>query len=72
MLIQTKSQAWAKLTHREIEVAERLLLGQSNQTIADALEIAIGTVKNYTSLIYAKSQVSNRVDFILKFAEKGQ
>jgi LuxR family maltose regulon positive regulatory protein len=48
-------------TPRELEVLKLLCEGQTNGEIADALIIAIGTVKFYTSQIYRKLGVRNRV-----------
>ncbi len=49
------------LTARELDVLKLLCEGLTNQEIADELVLAIGTVKYYTSQIYGKLSVRNRV-----------
>jgi NarL family two-component system response regulator LiaR len=50
------------LTEREREVLNLVVLGNSNQQIADALFISIATVKAHISSILAKLQVSSRAE----------
>ncbi len=49
------------LTHRELDVLKFLCDGLTNREIADELILATGTVKFYTSQIYSKLGVRNRV-----------
>lgn len=58
-------------TEREIEIIRLLTLGKSNREIADQLYLSVGTVKNYTSQIYAKIGVSDRGNAILFFRKLG-
>jgi DNA-binding NarL/FixJ family response regulator len=50
------------LTNREREVLRLLYRGLSNQQIADALTIELGTVKNHVHSILAKLNVRSRYD----------
>jgi DNA-binding CsgD family transcriptional regulator len=54
-----------QLTAREIQVAELLLKGLSNQEIEHTLHIAPGTLKTHTSHIYAKLGVGGRQKLLL-------
>ena len=55
-----------KLSKRELEVLKCLADGLSNQFIAEKLFLSLGTVKNYISNLYAKLEVANRTEAILK------
>ncbi|WP_075981897.1 response regulator transcription factor [Bacillus massilinigeriensis] len=55
-----------KLSKRELEVLKCLADGLSNQYIAEKLYLSMGTVKNYISNLYAKLEVANRTEAILK------
>lgn len=59
------------LTAREEEVLRLIAEGKNTQEIAKSLFITIGTVRNYVSVIFDKLQVSNRIEAITKFKEKG-
>lgn len=48
------------LTEREIDVLRNVARGESNQEIADNLQIAVNTVKTHIKNILAKLQVDNR------------
>ncbi len=54
------------LSHREEEVVRLLLEGKSNKQIASSLGISENTVEFHLKNIYAKHQVSSRVELILK------
>lgn len=58
-------------TNKEIEVIEYLVLGYSNQEIAEKMYLSIGTIKNYISQIYAKANVSDRANAIVYFKNQG-
>ncbi len=49
-----------KLTERELEICDLLAKGMENESIANALYISLGTVKNYLTTIYNKLEVNNR------------
>ena len=55
-----------ELSNREWEVVELLLQGKSNKLIASSLSITERTVEFHLKNIYAKFQVSSRVELILK------
>lgn len=51
-----------KLTEREIEVLERLVRGDDNKEIAEALSITPNTVKTHLSNIMEKLHLRNRIE----------
>src|SRR5512138_3836533 len=55
-----------RLSKRETEVLELLLEGKSNKQIAGSLDISIRTVEFHLKNIYAKFQVTSRIELILK------
>lgn len=55
-----------KLSNREWEVVNLLLQGKSNKLIASSLGISERTVEFHLKNIYAKFQVSSRIELILK------
>lgn len=57
------------LSKREREVVELLLQGKSNKLIAASLDIAERTVEFHLKNVYAKFQVSSRVELILKLRD---
>jgi two-component system, NarL family, nitrate/nitrite response regulator NarL len=59
------------LTARERDVLEWLALGYSNKRIAKQLEIAESTVKFHIAAIYAKFNVSSRVEAVNIAARRG-
>ena len=59
------------LTSREEEVLEQIANGASNQEIALALSIALGTVKNHLKNIYAKLNVNSRTQALSRARELG-
>jgi DNA-binding NarL/FixJ family response regulator len=54
-------RAFPDLTHREAEVLSLVIASFDNHEIADQLGIAQQTVKNYTSTVYAKLGVRDRL-----------
>ena len=54
----------ATLTQREREVLYLLVQAHDNKQIADSLQVAMQTVRNYISSIYNKLQISNRMDLV--------
>ncbi len=52
------------LTARELEVLQLMAQGHTNQQIAEALIISVGTAKWYTGQIYGKLGVSNRTQAV--------
>lgn len=52
------------LTRREKEVLYLMLQAHDNTQIAQSLDVAIQTVRNYISAIYGKLHVSNRMELV--------
>ncbi|MBD8499474.1 MULTISPECIES: response regulator transcription factor [Paenibacillus] len=59
------------LTDREKEVLELIADGKNTKEIASQLYLTTGTVRNYISVILDKLDVSNRIEAIMRFKEKG-
>jgi DNA-binding NarL/FixJ family response regulator len=59
------------LTDREREVLRLIAAGMNNREIADALDVAEGTVKNHTSSILSKLGVRDRTRAVLKALRRG-
>ncbi|WP_053220220.1 response regulator transcription factor [Virgibacillus senegalensis] len=59
------------LTEREEQVMKLMADGMDTKEIASQLSIANGTVRNYISVILDKLEVSNRIEAISRFREKG-
>jgi two-component system, NarL family, response regulator DesR len=59
------------LTERENEVLVLMADGKNTKEIASALYLTTGTVRNYISAILDKLDVSNRIEAIKQFKEKG-
>jgi len=59
------------LTEREKEVMELIANGKNTKEIASQLYLTTGTVRNYVSVILDKLGVSNRIEAIMRFKEKG-
>lgn len=56
-----------KPSNRETEVMRLVVLGKSNQEIADELFLAVGTVKTHIHNILVKTEQQNRTTLILHF-----
>ncbi|MFB4161360.1 response regulator transcription factor [Geomicrobium sp. JSM 1781026] len=59
------------LTDREGQVIQLIAEGKSTKEVADHLKIKTGTVRNYVSVIYEKLNVSNRIEAISLFKDRG-
>lgn len=59
------------LTEREEQVIKLIAEGKTTKEIAKELFITTGTVRNYVSTILDKLQVTNRIEAIKRFREKG-
>lgn len=59
-----------QLSKREIEVMHKLLEGRSRKQIAEELFITESTVKKHTTSIYAKLEVSGRIELISKMTHQ--
>ncbi len=59
------------LTTRETEVLGLVAEGKTTKEIAKELFLSPGTVRNYISTILDKLEVSNRIEAIVRYKEKG-
>lgn len=59
------------LTKREIEILRLLASGYNNREIAEAFDVAEGTVKNHVSNILTKLDARDRTRAVLKALENG-
>ena len=62
---------FADLTEREREVLELVARGRSNAEIGKQLMISAKTVRNHVSNVFAKLQVSDRAQAIIRAREAG-
>ena len=65
-----KDESSAALSRREKEVVGLLLQGKSNKQIALSLGVSERTVEFHLRNIYNKTQVSSRVELILKLGKR--
>ncbi len=66
-----EEQSENPLTDRESEVLDLVSKGKTTKEIANELYLSPGTVRNYISTILDKLDVSNRIEAIARFKEKG-
>ncbi|MDL4841209.1 response regulator transcription factor [Aquibacillus rhizosphaerae] len=59
------------LTDREEQVIKLMADGKNTKEIASQLFLTNGTVRNYISVILDKLEVTNRIEAISRFKEKG-
>src|SRR5690625_673964 len=59
------------LTEREEQVIHLIAGGKNTKEIAELLYITTGTVRNYVSVILDKLEVSNRVEAVSRYEQKG-
>jgi DNA-binding NarL/FixJ family response regulator len=64
-------KAFPELTDREREILELLARGHPNPSIARALSLSPKTVANYVSAIFAKLQVADRAEAMIRAREAG-
>jgi DNA-binding NarL/FixJ family response regulator len=55
-----------KLTHREQEVSDCLILGMQNKRIANQLGISYRTVEDHRATIFRKREVHNAIELTRK------
>ncbi len=60
-----KASLYDELTEREQEIATLMVEGLGNKQIAEKLYISEGTVKNYISSIYDKTDIHDRVKLVV-------
>ena len=63
-MLAEKSQQFASLSDREMEILELVATGLTNQEIAERLEISKRTVDNHISNILTKTKTDNRVELV--------
>jgi DNA-binding NarL/FixJ family response regulator len=66
-----KAPAFPELTEREHEVLDLIAQGQANASIARRLFLSEKTVRNHVSNIFAKLQVADRAEAIVRAREAG-
>ena len=66
-----KDSVSAAMTPREMLIAESLVASWTNKEIASAQNLSPGTVKNYTSNLFAKLDVRNRAEAVVRLKELG-
>ena len=66
-----RSEKFAELSDRELEVLKTLASGKRNKQIAEVLFISEKTVKNHVSAILWKLQVNSRAEAALLAAKEG-
>ena len=64
-------QAFPELTGREREVLDLIARGESNADIARSLTISVKTVRNHVSNIFAKLQVADRAQAVIRARDAG-
>ncbi len=65
------AEVFPQLTPREREILDLLAAGRSNAQIAQALFLSPKTVRNNTSNIFAKLQVADRAEAIVRARDSG-
>jgi DNA-binding NarL/FixJ family response regulator len=68
---QAAADAFPELTEREREILRLIAQHASNQEIAHHLHLSPKTVRNYTSNIFAKLQVADRAEAIIRARDAG-
>jgi DNA-binding NarL/FixJ family response regulator len=68
---QAADSGIAQLTEREHQILGLIARGQSNSAIAAQLALSIKTVQNYVSNIFAKLQVEDRAQAMLRARDAG-
>ena len=61
-----------RLTERERDIVERVCRGRSNDEIARATRLTVGTVKQYLNRIFAAVGVHNRVQLVVAAIAHGR
>ena len=68
---RTRAPAFPSLTEREHEILDLIAAGHSNPSIARHLFLSDKTVRNHVSNIFAKLQVADRAEAIVRAREAG-
>lgn len=64
-------QALASLSHREVEVLERIATGRTNREVAAELSVSVHAVKFHLASIYRKLGVANRTEAVVVLLRAG-
>ena len=67
----TAPRVFPEVTDREREILQLIAQGASNAIIADQLSISLKTVRNHVSNIFAKLQVADRAQAIVRARQAG-
>ena len=70
-LDRERAKMLQQLTPREVEVLKLLMQGHTNPKIAQELYISLGTVKNHVEHIFAKLEVSDRTQAVVRAFKLG-
>jgi len=62
-------EPFAALTAREREIVALMLQGHSSRSIAEAVAISVGTVKNHRKNIYRKLAVHSQSELFARFLD---
>jgi DNA-binding NarL/FixJ family response regulator len=68
---QSPTYTFPDLTERERQILALLAAGRTNQEIAERLVLTLKTVRNYVSNVFAKLQVTDRAQAIIRAREAG-
>jgi DNA-binding NarL/FixJ family response regulator len=68
---RNRSDEFAELTERELEILNLIAQGHNNMVISNKLSLSIKTVQNYVSSILTKLQVADRSQAIVRAREAG-
>jgi DNA-binding NarL/FixJ family response regulator len=68
---QSPTDTFPDLTERERQILALLAAGRTNQEIAERLVLTLKTVRNYVSNVFAKLQVTDRAQAIIRAREAG-
>ena len=69
------NQQWAllrkkyQMTRRELQIAQLICRGMSNDQAAEALGVKLGTVKTHIRNLYRKLWVHNKISMLLRFID---
>jgi DNA-binding NarL/FixJ family response regulator len=70
-MLPAAASSFPELTEREREILLLIAQHQTNQEIAQGLQIRPKTVRNHVSNIFAKLQVADRAEAILRTRDAG-
>lgn len=65
-LMYREEEEGRALSNRELEIINLIARGQSNQTVAEELDVSINTINTYMKRIFEKLDVSDRVSAVMR------